>query len=119
ALAPQGSTLERVIALTGHPDFTLRNPNRVRALLAAFAHANQVRFHGRDGRAYAFVAERVLAVDELNPQLAARLVSAFNQWRRFDARRRDAMRTELERIAAHPGLSRDTTEIVSRALGRA
>jgi len=119
AFAPQEATLDRVIALAAHPDFGLRNPNRVRALLGAFAHGNQVRFHGADGRAYAFVADRVLAIDELNPQLAARLVSAFNQWRRFEPQRREAMRAELERIAAHPGLSKDTGEIVGRALGRA
>jgi aminopeptidase N len=119
ALAPQPATLERVMALAAHPDFTLRNPNRVRSLLGAFSQANQVRFHGRDGRAYAFLAERVLAIDELNPQLAARLVSAFSQWRRFEPVRRAAQQAELERIAAHPRLSRDTGEIVSRALGRA
>jgi aminopeptidase N len=117
ALAPQPGTLERVLALSAHPDFTLKNPNRVRALLGAFAHGNQVRFHGRDGRAYAFFAERVLALDELNPQLAARMVSAFNLWRRFEPVRREAMRAELERIAARPGLSKDTAEIVQRALG--
>ena len=118
SLAPQPATLERVIALAAHPDFTLKNPNRVRALLGAFSHGNQVRFHGRDGRAYAFFAERVLGIDELNPQLAARLVSAFNQWRRFDAPRREAMRAQLERIAARPKLSKDTGEIVQRALER-
>ena len=118
ALAPQPATLERVIALAAHPDFTLKNPNRVRALLGAFAHANQARFHARDGRAYAFFTERVLTLDELNPQLAARMVSAFNQWRRFEPVRRAAMQAELERIAAQPRLSRDTAEIVGRALGR-
>jgi aminopeptidase N len=118
ALAPQPATLERVVALSAHPDFTLKNPNRARALLGAFALGNQVRFHGRDGRAYAFVAERVLALDALNPQLAARMVAAFNQWRRLDEPRREAMRAELERIAAHAGLSKDCAEIVARALGR-
>jgi len=118
ALAPQPETLERVVALASHPDFTLRNPNRVRSLLGAFAHANQVRFHGRDGRAYAFFTDQVLAIDELNPQLAARLVSAYNQWRRFEPTRSAAMRAELERIAAHPRLSRDSSEIVARALAR-
>ena len=118
ALAPQPATFERVVALAAHPDFTLKNPNRVRALLGAFAHGNQVRFHGADGRAYAFVADKVLELDARNPQLAARLVSAFNQWKRFEPTRRAAMQAELERIAAHPKLSRDTAEIVSRALGR-
>jgi aminopeptidase N len=119
ALAPQPETFERVVALASHPDFNLRNPNRARALLGAFAHGNPARFHAPDGRPYAFVAECVLALDELNPQLAARMVSAFNQWRRFEPVRREAMRAELERIAAHPRLSRDTGEIVGRALGRA
>jgi len=118
ALAPQPDTLERVIELTRHPDFTLANPNRVRSLLGAFAHSNQARFHARDGRGYAFYAAQVLAVDARNPQLAARLVSAFNQWKRFDAGRRDGMYAQLERIAGHAGLSRDTGEIVGRALGR-
>jgi aminopeptidase N len=119
AVAPQQATLERVMALAAHPDFTLRNPNRVRALLGAFTQANPARFHARDGRGYAFLAERVLVLDELNPQLAARLLSAFNQWKRFEPARRAAMQAELERIAAHPALSRDTGEIVTRALGRA
>jgi aminopeptidase N len=116
AVAPQAATLERVIALAQHPDFTLRNPNRARALLGAFALANPARFHGRDGRAYAFVATKVLELDALNPQLAARLVSAFNPWRRHEPGRREAMRAELERIRQHAGLSKDTGEIVERAL---
>jgi len=119
AVAPQPSTFERVLALASHPDFTLRNPNRVRALLGAFAHANPARFHAEDGRPYAFVADKVLALDALNPQLAARMVSAFNSWRRYVAPLRERMRAELERIAAHPGLSKDTGEIVGRALGTA
>ncbi|MEQ1894298.1 MAG: aminopeptidase N [Planctomycetota bacterium] len=116
AVAPQPATLERVIALAQHPDFTLKNPNRARSLLGAFALANPARFHARDGRAYTFVATKVLEIDALNPQLAARLVSAFNAWKRHDAGRRDAMRAELERIQAHLGLSKDTGEIVARAL---
>ncbi len=119
ALAPLEGTLERVIELTRHPDFTLKNPNRVRSLLAVFSQANPARFHGRDGRAYAFLADKVLEIDALNPQLAARLVSAFNQWKRYDVPRREAMCAQLARVAAHPGLSKDTGEIVARALGRA
>ena len=119
AVSPLSSTFERVVELTRHPDFTLRNPNRVRSLLGAFAHANQVRFHARDGRPYAFFADQVLAIDAQNPQLAARMVSAFNQWRRFDEPRRAGQLAQLERIAARPELSRDTGEIVARALGRA
>jgi aminopeptidase N len=116
ALSPLPETFERVVELAGHPDFSLRNPNRVRALLGAFSHGNQVRFHDPSGEPYRFMADQVLAIDALNPQLAARMVSAFNQWRRFDATRREAMASELRRIGEAPELSRDTAEIVSRAL---
>jgi aminopeptidase N len=119
ALAPQAGTFEQVVVLAGHADFTLRNPNRVRSLLGAFSQGNPARFHDRSGRPYEFFAEQVLRIDELNPQLAARLVSAFNQWRRFEPIRRAAMLRTLEGIERKPGLSRDTAEIVARALGRA
>jgi aminopeptidase N len=116
ALCGAPDTCERVIELARHPDFNLHNPNRVRALVGAFASGNQVRFHAPDGRGYAFVADKVLELDPLNPQVAARIVSAFNQWRRFDAARRQLIRAQLERIAATPGLSKDVGEIVGRAL---
>ncbi len=117
ALSPSPVTLERVIALAGHPDFTLKNPNRVRALLGAFSQANPACFHAPDGRGHAFLAEKVLEIDALNPQLAARLVSALNQWKRFEPVRRASMQRELERVAARPKLSKDVSEIVGRALG--
>jgi aminopeptidase N len=111
------STLARVQELSRHPDFNPRNPNRVRALIGTFGAANQVRFHQRDGAGYAFVAEQVLGIDALNPQVAARLVQPFNLWRRFDASRQGLMRRELERIAAVTTLSKDVREIVEKALG--
>jgi len=116
ALSTRPDTFERVRALYEHPDFTLQNPNRVRALLFAFATSNPVRFHAADGAPYAFVADAVLALDRLNPQVAARLVSAFNAWRRFDAERQGRMREQLERIARTRPLSKDVWEIVSRTL---
>jgi aminopeptidase N len=109
-------TLAAVRALTAHPAFDARNPNRVRALIGGFAHANPVHFHGRDGDGYAFVADWVLALDAKNPQLAARLAGAFSQWRRYDEARQKLMRGQLERIAAVSGLSRDTREIVEKSL---
>ena len=109
-------TFERVLELSEHPDFTLKNPNRARSLVGAFAAANQWCFHRADGRAYRFHADRVLELDAINPQVASRFVSSFNQWRRFDDGRRAAMKAELERIAEHPGLSSDVAEIVGRAL---
>jgi aminopeptidase N len=117
ALSSRPDTLDRVIELASHPDFTLRNPNRVRSLLGVFAVRNQARFHAADGRAYTFLADRILELDPLNPQVAARLVGAFNQWRRFDETRRDSMRAQLDRIVRHPGLSKDVYELASKCLG--
>ncbi len=110
------STPERVFALARHPDFTLRNPNRVRALIGAFSQ-NQVRFHAPDGAGYRFLADTVLELDRMNPQLAARMASALQPWRRFDPARQARMRGELERITATGGLSKDVWEMVERALG--
>jgi aminopeptidase N len=109
-------TCERVLGLARHPAFTLRNPNRARALVMEFAVGNQLHFHAADGRGYAFVADQILALDPLNPQVAARFASAFNPWRRFDAARQALMRAQLERMASRPGLSKDVHEIVERSL---
>jgi aminopeptidase N len=105
----------RVAKLASHPDFTLKNPNRARSLIGAFAMANQVRFHGKDGAGYRFLADMVLQLDALNPQVAARMVGALNQWRRFEPGRQALMKGELERIKAG-ATSKDVLEIVGRAL---
>ncbi len=118
AMADRDDAVEVVLDLARHPDFTLENPNRARSLIGAFGSGNLFHFHRRDGAGYRFLADQVLALDPMNPQVAARMVSLFNQWRRFDAARRDLMRTELERIAALDGLSKDTGEIVGKALGQ-
>ena len=110
------NTLAEVRALMTHPAFDLRNPNKVRALISSFCHANQVRFHAADGSGYEFCAEQVIALDALNPQVAARLARAFDRWKKFDAGRQAQARTALERIRAVPQLSKDTLEVVSRAL---
>ncbi|HET9482746.1 MAG TPA: aminopeptidase N [Xanthomonadales bacterium] len=116
ATNPQPGTLERIERLTEHPAFTLRNPNKVRALVGAFARANRVRFHAVDGGGYRFVGGMVLALDGLNPQVAARMAGVFNGWRRLEPLRRALMRAELERLAGAPQLSSDLAEIVQRAL---
>lgn len=102
--------------LAEHPDFTLSNPNRTRALLGALSRQNQVRFHAADGRPYAFLADKILELDPRNPQVAAYLVSSFNQWRRFDSTRQSLIKAQLERIASQSGLSKDVAEIVGRSL---
>jgi aminopeptidase N len=116
ALSLRDDTPERVAALAEHPDFTIRNPNRLRALVGAFA-ANQRALHEPSGRGYRFLADMILAADRINPQTAARLVPPLGRWRRFDAARAAMMRAELERIVATPGLSKDVLEQASKSLG--
>ena len=116
ALSKHPSTFQRVEALRSHPDFTLDNPNRVRSLVGAFT-MNLPQFHAVDGRAYVFLADQVEALHAKNPQLASRLVAAFNGWRRYESKRRDLMKAQLERLSGISALSKDVFEIVQRALG--
>ena len=108
-------TLDNVKALTQHPAFSIQNPNKVRALIGAFS-ANAVRFHDAGGNGYAFLADMVLQVDAMNPQIAARLASAFTMWKRYDASRRALMKAQLERMLGTPALSKDLHEIVVKSL---
>ncbi|QWC56870.1 aminopeptidase N [Erythrobacter sp. 3-20A1M] len=116
AISTHPDVLEHVETLASHPDFTLRNPNRVRALYMAFA-GNPHAFHSADGRGYRMIADLILALDPINPQTAARFVPSLGRWRRIEPGRAALMRGELERIAAAPNLSRDTFEQVTRSLG--
>jgi aminopeptidase N len=116
ATSSRPETLERVRHLMGHTDFSLRNPNRVRSLVGAFCTANQVRFHALDGGGYRFLADRVLELDPLNPQIASRLLKAMIRWRRFDPGRQALMRAEIERILGSEELSKDAFEVASKAL---
>jgi aminopeptidase N len=109
-------TPARVRALTRHPAFERKNPNRVRALVGTFAQSNQLRFHDAGGTGYALLAQEVIAVDPLNPTTAARLVQPLGSWRRHDSARQTLMRRELERVLGAPGLSKNTYEMVSKSL---
>jgi aminopeptidase N len=108
-------TLYTVKALTRHPVFTINNPNKVRALIGAFS-SNAVRFHESSGAGYEFLADFVLTLDPVNPQIAARLANAFTLWKRYDETRKSRMKAELTRIISTPSLSRDVHEIVSKSL---
>ncbi len=108
--------LDQVEALARHPDFTLTNPNRVRALYMALA-ANPGAFHAADGRGYRMIADLIIALDPINPQTAARFVAPLGRWRRIEPDRAALMRAALERILAVSGLSKDTYEQVSKSLG--
>jgi aminopeptidase N len=116
ATSPQPETLAEIEALMEHPAFTMRNPNRVRALVGAFAQGNPARFHDLSGAGYAFLAERVIELDELNPQVAARMVAPLSRWRRYDSERQLLMRAQLERIRGQEKLSADVGEIVQKSL---
>ncbi|MEZ6014469.1 MAG: aminopeptidase N [Planctomycetota bacterium] len=109
-------TAAHVRALLGHADFTLDNPNRVRALVGAFAMSNFAGFHAADGAGYRVVADVVMQLDGKNPQVASRIVRSLNMWKRLEPERGALMKVELQRIAAQQGLSKDVYEIVSRAL---
>jgi len=109
------TTLETVRQLLKHPAFDLKVPNRVYALIRTFA-ANHVRFHGVDGGGYAFLADQIIALNALNPQVAARMARSFDRWRRFDDSRKSLARKQLERIRDTEKLSKDVAEIVGKAL---
>jgi aminopeptidase N len=117
AAIPERATLDRVRKLTAHPAFSFSNPNRLRALIGAFAQLNQTQFNRPDGAGYAFLADTVLALDLKNPQVAARLLSAFKSWRALEPGRRARAEATLRRVAAAQNLSRDVADIVRRALG--
>ena len=112
---PRPDTIDHVEALAKHPDFTIANPNRLRALVGAFA-GNPRAFHDGTGRGYRLLADHLLAVDALNPQTAAKLIPPLGRWRRFEPRRATLMRAELDRLLATPGLSRDLYEQASKSL---
>jgi aminopeptidase N len=116
AQVPLASTVERVRELTGHAAFDLKRPNRVRALIGTFANANPVAFNRADGEGFRLLAEIVLSLDAFNPQVAARLATAFRSWRMLEPLRQQQARQALEQVAAEPKLSRDTSEIVTRCL---
>ncbi|HSU76025.1 MAG TPA: aminopeptidase N [Burkholderiales bacterium] len=112
----QPDTLARVKRLLAHPAFDLKVPNKVYALIRTFS-ANHVRFHAADGGGYAFLADQVIALNALNPQVAARMARGYDRWRKFDTRRQAKGRAQLERIRDTEGLSKDVAEIVTKALG--
>ena len=116
ATADRASVLTEVEALLSHPDFTLKTPNRARALIGTFCMGNPAHFHAVDGGGYRFLADRVIELNAINPQVASRMITPLLRWRRYDSARQDLMKSELERIAKTPELSKDVFEKVSKAL---
>jgi aminopeptidase N len=116
ASSDRPGALARVRSLLAHPRFNAHNPNRVRALVGTFALRNFTRFHAADGSGYAFVADRIMAIDPVNPMVASRIAGAFELWKRFPQPRRGLMQAELQRLSSVPSLSGDVGEIVARSL---
>ena len=116
ASLPETATLARVKKLMDHPGFSMNNPNRVRALIGAFCMSNPTQFNRLDGAGYDFLAEIVMTLDSSNPQVAARILSAFRTWRSFEAARRNKAGEALRRISEHSSLSADVADIVVRSL---
>jgi len=116
AVADRDDAVEDVLALTSHPDFTYKNPNRLRALMGSFSFANQKWFHRKDGAGYRLLADTVIKVNALNPSTAARLLTPMRQWQRYDSSRKVLMEQELKRILAEKDISNDVYEIVSKSL---
>ncbi|WP_377189942.1 aminopeptidase N [Ruegeria meonggei] len=116
SMAAPEATVDTARTLTGHTDFNWKNPNRFRAVMGALA-MNHAGFHRADGAGYALLADWLIRLDPINPQTTARMCSAFQIWKRYDADRQDLIRAQLNRILETPNLSRDTTEMVSRILG--
>jgi aminopeptidase N len=110
------NTFATVQALMRHPAFDMKTPNRVRSLIGAFSQSNPVHFHAQNGEGYRFLADQVLALNNLNPQIASRMVTGLAQWRRYDAVRQGLMKQQLQRIVATEHLSKDVYEIASKSL---
>ena len=116
ATAPGAEAVDTVRRLMRHRGFQPTNPNRVRSLVGTFSMANQTGFHRADGGGYELLAEVVLSVESKNPQLAARLATAFRSWRSLEPGRREHVRETLTRMKSRPGLSTDVADIVERSL---
>jgi aminopeptidase N len=102
--------------LMRHPAFTLKNPNRARSLLFAFCNSNPAQFHAPDGSGHAFWAEQVIALDAINPQVAARLARALDRWRKYTPALQASMQAALEKVVATKTLSNDVAEVIGKAL---
>ena len=119
AMSEHEGALDQVRNLMAHEAFSLKNPNKVRALIGAFSQGNPARFHQADGGGYALLADVIWDLDGMNPQVAARLMGGLNQWRRYDPVRQALMRGEIERVLSKPDVSKDVYEIASKSLADA
>ena len=114
---PATDTLDHVKELMLHPAFDPKNPNKLRAVIGAFAMRNPIGFHHGNGAGYQFLADQILKLNKSNPQMAARLLTPLTQWRRYDEKRQTLMKVQLQRIKTEEALSKDVYEVVVKSLG--
>lgn len=117
AMCALPSALKTVRQLMRHEKFNLQNPNKVRAVLSAFAGSNPQQFNRPDGKGYELLAKQILRIDRFNPQIAARLCGAFRSWQKLEPTRQALMKAQLEMMLSEPKLSKDSFEIVKKILG--
>lgn len=115
ATSQRSDTLSRVNALLEHADFSMKNPNKVRSVISAFCGQNHIGFHDQSGSGYEFLADQVLALDKINPQIAARLITPLTRWKKFDLDRQAKMQAQLQRIKLSADLSKDVFEVVEKS----
>ncbi|MBU2582756.1 MAG: aminopeptidase N [Alphaproteobacteria bacterium] len=116
AQSPRPQVIGELKALLQHESFDITAPNKIRSLIGTFLLRNPVQFNRRDGEGYGFAVDQILAIDKFNPQIAARLLNGLKSWKALEPKRRRQAKKALEMLAAQPGISRDTTEIVTRIL---
>ncbi|MDQ7089674.1 MAG: aminopeptidase N [Methylococcales bacterium] len=116
ASSPLAESFTQIQNLMTHPAFDLKNPNRTRSLIGAFSQGNPVCYHAKNGEGYQFLADNVIALNAINPQVASRMVTGLTQWRRFDKERQQLMKIQLERIVKTAGISKDVYELASKSL---
>ena len=116
ATAPNGNALDNVKRLMQHDSFDIKNPNKVRSLIGAFAQANAINFHRESGTGYTFLAEQIMVINDINPQIAARMLTPLTRWKKYNTTRQTLMKQALERILKIPNLSKDVYEIASKSV---
>ncbi|MCI5060448.1 MAG: aminopeptidase N C-terminal domain-containing protein, partial [Alphaproteobacteria bacterium] len=117
ATAKRDDIFEVLENLRAHPDFNIKNPNRVRSLIGSFAMGNPVAFHSKDGRGYEFLKNAIIELNDINPQMASRMLTPLREWRKYTPDRQEKMKAALEEIAALPNVSPNVYELATKALG--
>ena len=116
ATAPDSYALDNVKRLMHHDSFDIKNPNKVRSLIGAFTNANAINFHQESGKGYAFLGEQIMVINDINPQIAARMLTPLTRWKKYSSARQLLMKQALERILNIPNLSKDVYEIASKSM---